>query len=83
MKSIKAEDDISEMTASVEATLMNVTTMNRKIKDNSGSIKDLWAAIEALRSGSGAEIPMPAAPVEIKIPEGATLDANELSKLFA
>ena len=82
MKSIKAEDDISEMTASVEATLMNVTTMNRKIKDHSGSIKDLWAAIEALRSGSGAEIPMPA-PVEMKIPDGASLDANELSKLFA
>lgn len=61
---------------------MNVTMMNRRTKTNETSIKEIWAAIEALRSASGgAPIPMPvpAAPVEIKIPEGANIDVNALA----
>lgn len=78
MKSIRAEDDISQMNASMEPALMNITMMNRRNKENTTSVKELWAAIEALRQGSGATIPMPvqAAPVEIKMPEGGNFDVN-------
>lgn len=78
MKSIKAEDDISELNSNVEATLMNVSMMNRRTKANETSVKELWAAIEALRSASGAEIPIPA-PVQVApvvIPEGGNFDIN-------
>jgi hypothetical protein len=87
MKSNKAEDDISEMNTTLEPMHMNVTMMNRRTKTNETSIKELWAAIEALRSASGgAPIPMPiqVAPVEpIKIPEGANIDVNMLAQMFA
>ena len=78
MKSINAEEAISGIKTDLEPMQMNVTMMNRRIKDNSTNVKDLWAAIEALRNASGASIPMPipaSAPVKIDIPEG-NIDAN-------
>ena len=78
MKSINAEEAISGIKTDLEPMQMNVTMMNRRIKDNSTNVKDLWTAIEALRNASGASIPMPipaAAPVKIDIPEG-NIDAN-------
>ena len=85
MKSIHAEDSISQINSSLEPTLMNITMMNRRTKENKTSIAELWAAIKALQEGSGASIPVPvpAAPVEIKIPEGANIDVNQLAQMFA
>ena len=77
MKSINAEEAISGIKTDLEPMQMNVTMMNRRIKDNSTNVKDLWAAIEALKNASGASIPMPipAAQPKIDIPEG-NIDAN-------
>ena len=76
MKSINAEEDISFIKTDIEPMMMNVTMMNRRIKDNSTNVKDLWAAIEALKTGADIPVPIPAAPV--KIPEG-NIDANSLA----
>ena len=78
MKSIHAEDSISQINSSLEPTLMNITMMNRRTKENKTSIAELWAAIKALQEGSGASIPVPvpAAPVEIKIHDLRTIHQN-------
>lgn len=41
MKSINAEEDISGIKTDIEPMMMNVTMMNRRIKDNSTNVKSL------------------------------------------
>jgi len=84
MKSINAEEDITDFKADIQPMMMNVTMMNRRIKDNTTNVKSILEQIELLKGGSGASIPVPipAAPVKIEIPEG-NIDANQMAQIFA
>ena len=81
MKSINAEEDISGIKTDVEPMMMNMTMMNRRIKDNTTNVKSLMEQIEQLKGGSLPSIP--AEPVKpIEIPQG-NIDANQLAQIFA
>lgn len=81
MKSINAEEDISGIKTDVEPMMMNMTMMNRRIKDNTTNVKSLMEQIELLKGGSLPSIPVePVKPIEI--PSG-NIDANQLAQIFA
>lgn len=66
MKSINAEEDISGIKTDVEPMMMNMTMMNRRIKDNTTNVKSLMEQIELLKGGSLPSIPAePVKPIEI------------------
>ena len=76
-KSIEADDKLSDLISNMETTRINLHLSNGRVKTNTQKVKDIEEFIENLKANGGG-LGASADVEPVTVPEGTTLDINQL-----